>query len=370
MKAYQGDRNFKHDAQNCLGVLLTNLGTPDEPTPSALRRYLAEFLSDPRVIEIPRTIWLPILYGVILNTRPRKSAHAYQQIWTDAGSPLLTISRAQRDALQARLRTCCAGPVKVVLGMRYGNPSIRSAMEELRDVGARRILVLPLYPQYCAATTASTMDAVSDVLRTWRWLPELRTVMSYHDDAAYIQALSTSIRTHWQVHGRGQRLLMSFHGTPKKYLLDGDPYHCQCQKTARLLAESLQMKADGYMVTFQSRVGPAEWLQPYTDVTLAGLPSKGVKSVDVICPGFSADCLETLEEIAIRGRDSFLKAGGETLNYIPALNAVPEHIDAMTTIVMRHTQGWPETSASWSAQQDETDRSMARERATALGAER
>ncbi len=370
MTAYQGQSDFRHDARSCLGVLLTNLGTPDAPTAKALRPYLAEFLADPRVIETPRIIWLPILYGFILNVRPAKSAHAYQQVWKEDGSPLLSISRRQAAALQRSLQVRCPGPVRVALGMRYGNPSIRAALEELRDAGARRLLVLPLYPQYCAATTASTMDAVSDVLRTWRWLPELRTVMSYHDDSRHILALKRSIESHWALHGRGDRLLLSFHGIPKKYLLAGDPYHCQCHKTARLLAESLRLDKEQCLVTFQSRVGPAEWLQPYTDVTLGELPARGIKSLDVLCPGFSADCLETLEEIAMRGRDTFLQAGGERFHYIPALNDAADHIDGLTELVLRHTAGWPEVDSGWDAASDERERAATLARARALGAER
>ena len=369
MTTFSGLSNFQHGSPECLGVLITNLGTPDAPTPRALRKYLAEFLADQRVIETPRWLWLPILYGVILNLRPRKSAHAYQQVWTAEGSPLLTISRRQATAIESALRAKVAAPVKVALGMRYGSPSIGSGMNLLREAGARRLLVLPLYPQYCAATTASTMDAVAEVLHRWRWIPELRTVMSYHDDAGYIDALKQSVISHWAGHGRGDKLLMSFHGIPNQYLLKGDPYHCQCQKTARLLAEALSMTPDQYLVTFQSRVGPAQWLQPYTDVMLAALPGQGVQSLDVVCPGFSADCLETLEEIAIRGRDSFLAAGGRQFSYIPALNDNAAHIDALTSLALRHIQGWPEANASWSSDADARNRADSRARALAAGAE-
>lgn len=370
MTANQGQPGFRHDARHCLGVLLTNLGTPDAPTPRALRRYLAEFLADRRVIETPRILWLPILHGIILNIRPRKSAHAYRQIWTEAGSPLLTISRRQCAALQQSLQGRLPGPVRVALGMRYGNPSIRVAMEELREAGARHLLVLPLYPQYCAATTASTVDAVSAVLRTWRWLPEMRIVMSYHDDDRYIDALKRSVTSHWAMHGRAERLLLSFHGIPRNYMLAGDPYHCQCRKTARLLREALGLGEDECLVTFQSRVGPAQWLQPYTDVTLAALPAHGVRSLDVLCPGFSADCLETLEEIAMRGRDTFLRAGGERYRYIPALNDEPVHVEMLAELVLRHAAGWPEATGSRDAALDERERAATLARALALGAER
>jgi protoporphyrin/coproporphyrin ferrochelatase len=368
MTAYQDSPDFRHDTAGCLGILVTNLGTPDEPTPAALRRYLAEFLADQRVIETPRYIWLPILYGVILNVRPRKSAHAYQQVWTEEGSPLLSISRQQVAKLQQTLGARCPGNVRIALGMRYGEPSIRAAMEELRAAGARRMLVLPLYPQYCGATTASTMDAVFEVMRGWRWLPELRTIMQYHDDDGYIAALKHSIESHWAAHGRGEKLLFSFHGIPKKYLLAGDPYHCQCQKTARLVSESLGLDPQQWMVTFQSRVGPTEWLQPYTDITLAELPGQGIRKVDVICPGFSADCLETLEEIAMRGRDSFIEAGGEHLSYIPALNSNNDHITALADLVLSHTRGWPETESTTDPASGEQQWKDTLERARALGA--
>jgi ferrochelatase len=361
---YSGVDNFEHGAPSCLGVLLSNLGTPDAPTPKAVRRYLAEFLADPRVIEVPRLVWLPVLHGIILNTRPRRSAHAYEQVWTEQGSPLLAISRRQAEALERDLKAQCHAPVKVALGMRYGNPSITVGLEELRAAGARRVLVLPLYPQYSGATTASTFDAVARVLRGWRWLPELRMVTSYHDDERYITALKASIEAHWASNGRGERLLLSFHGIPKKYFLGGDPYHCFCKKTARLIAESLGLSERQWQVSFQSRVGFEEWLQPYTDVVLRELPRSGVTSLDVICPGFAADCLETLEEIAIRGRDSFLQAGGQRFSYIPALNDSNAHIAALTALVLRHAQGW------LSDEDDAAARAASRERALAAGAER
>jgi ferrochelatase len=368
MTTYLDSPDYRHDTAGCLGILLTNLGTPDAPTPQALRKYLAEFLADQRVIETPRYIWLPILYGVILNVRPRKSAHAYQQIWTEQGSPLLNITREQAAKLEKTLTARCPGPIRIAVGMRYGEPSIRGALEELRSAGARRLLVLPLYPQYCGATSASTMDAVFDVLRTWRWVPELRTVMQYHDDAGYVDALKRSIEAHWAASGRADRLLFSFHGVPKKYLLSGDPYHCQCQKTARLVSEALGLTPEQWMVTFQSRVGPAEWLQPYTDVTLAELPARGVRSVDVICPGFSADCLETLEEIAMRGRETFVEAGGQRLSYIPALNSNDDHVAALADLVIRHTQGWPEADRRLASTDDARSLRETLERARTLGA--
>lgn len=347
MSSYRGESDYRHDAPECVGVLLANLGTPDAPTPRALRRYLAQFLWDPRVIEWPRPLWWLVLHGIILNIRPARSAKLYQKVWTDQGSPLLVISRQQVEALKTTLQQRFSGPVAVALGMRYGNPSVSAGLDELRRKGARRLLVLPLYPQYSATTTASTFDAVAQELKSWRWLPELRFVNHYADDEGYIQALAARIRQHWDAHGRGARLVFSFHGIPKRYLLAGDPYHCECHKTARLVAQALQLPDEAWQVCFQSRFGREEWLTPYTDETLRALPSQGVKSVDLCCPGFAADCLETLEEIAVENRQVFLDAGGKRYSYIPALNNMPEHIAALSDIVLRHCQGWPESSPDW-----------------------
>jgi ferrochelatase len=332
--------DFRHDTPECLGVLLTNLGTPDSCSRADVRRYLGEFLWDPRVVEVPRPLWWLVLNLVILNTRPRRSAAAYQRVWTDAGSPLLVISRQQEVALQQKLSQQSGFPVKVVLAMRYGNPSIAAGLEALRQAGARRVLVLPLYPQYSATTTASTFDAVAAVLRRWRWLPELRCVNHYHDEPAYIDALAASVQAYQSQHGVPDRLLMSFHGIPKDYFMAGDPYHCESCKTARLLAERLGLDETQWQLSFQSRLGPREWLRPYTDETLRKLAAEGVRKVQVICPGFSADCLETLEEIAMENRDTFIEAGGETYEYIPCLNADPAHIDMLAGLVARHTRDW------------------------------
>ncbi len=329
------------------GVLITNLGTPDAPNASALRRYLAEFLWDKRVVEIPRPIWWLVLHGIILRTRPAKSAEAYESVWMDGGSPLMVYAQSQRQALEAKLTERFAGPVEVALGMRYGNPSIESAMEKLRDAGVQRLLVLPLYPQYSAATTASTFDAVSAVMNKWRSIPELRFVRNYHDNEAYIQALANSIEENWQENGRGDKIIFSFHGMPKRTLHAGDPYHCECQKTARLVAEKLGLNKDQYLVSFQSLFGKEEWLKPYTSDTLKQLGAEGVKSLDIACPGFSADCVETLEEIMIENKEYFTESGGECFNYIPCLNDREDHIDALTSIVVNHTQGWAETGADW-----------------------
>jgi ferrochelatase len=334
------NKTFQHDAPDITGVLLVNLGTPDAPDRAAVRRYLKEFLWDPRVVEMARPLWWLVLNLVILNTRPRRSAHAYAKVWTDAGSPLLVISRHQCAALQAGLQEQFGTDVKVVLAMRYGNPSIAAGLDELRQAGARRLLVLPLYPQYSATTTASTFDAVTQVLQTWRWLPETRFINHYHDFPAYIAALAASVRNYWTEHGEPERLVMSFHGIPQDYFHAGDPYHCECQKTGRLLAAALDLPADRWLLTFQSRLGPKQWLKPYTDKTLMALGKEGVNNVHVICPGFSADCLETLEEISLEDRDIFLAAGGNDFGYIPCLNADPAHITALLQLVGQHAGDW------------------------------
>jgi ferrochelatase len=303
------------------GILITNLGTPDAPTPSAVRRYLREFLSDPRVVEIPRAIWLPILYGVILPFRPARTAKTYQTIWTPEGSPLRAISEKQAVGLSSLLDT------PVALGMRYGSPSISDALESLKYKS--RIIVLPLYPQYCGATTGSTFDAISQVLQKWRKIPTLHFINQYHDHLAYIQALADSIRAHRKT----KKLLFSFHGIPKRSIDLGDPYADQCQKTAELVANNLGLKSQEWQVVFQSRFGPAEWLKPYCVDTLKALPAQGCTAVDVISPGFAADCLETLEEMAIQNQEIFLHAGGKELNYIPALNDSLAHINALAEII-------------------------------------
>jgi len=331
---------YTHDSLPTTGILLVNLGTPDAPTPGALRRYLAEFLSDPRVTEMRHWFWWLILHGIILRTRPRRSALKYQKIWTEAGAPLLNISQAQAQALVQALRAHFTGPINVVLGMRYGNPSIATGLEQLRQANARRILILPLYPQYSSASTGSIFDAVGDVLKRWRWLPDLRFISHYHDQAAYIHALVVQIKNHWNQYRTPDKLLFSFHGIPKRFFLAGDPYHCECHKTARLVAEKLELDKGKWQVVFQSRFGREEWLKPYTDHSLTALGKGGVKRVDVICPGFAADCLETLEEINEENRQIFLQAGGKEFHYIPALNDNVEHIQALLELVIQHTQGW------------------------------
>ncbi len=337
---YQAHPVTESDSPETLGVLLLNLGTPDSPSVPDVRRYLAEFLSDPRVVETPRLLWWLILHGIILRTRPKRSAEAYASVWTDDGSPLLKISLHQAKGLQAALDSLAGGRFKVVLAMRYGNPSVAAGLDALRRANAQRVLVLPLYPQYSATTTASTFDAISLELQRWRWLPELRFINHYHDDPGYIGALTESVRRFWLEHGEPHRLLMSFHGIPQDYADGGDPYPKECHTTARLLAAALGLSEDRWAISFQSRLGRQEWIKPYTDETLKSWGREGVKRVHVICPGFSADCLETIEEIAVENRDYFLGAGGEDYAYIPALNEEPDHIHALAKLVARHAQGW------------------------------
>jgi len=362
--------DFQHGSEPAAGVLVTNLGTPDAPTAAALRRYLAEFLWDRRVVDLPRPLWWLVLHLGILRLRPRRSARAYAKVWTAEGSPLLVNSRRQADELRQRLQARLPGPVRVALGMRYGQPSIAQALRALRAEGVRRLVVLPLYPQYAASTTASTLDAVAAELGRWPWVPELRFVAGYHQDEGYLSALAASLREAWQSEPPGQRLLLSFHGLPRRYLLQGDPYHCFCQATGRLLAERLGLPPEAWMVTFQSRFGREEWLRPYTDETLSRLAAEGVRRVDVICPGFSADCLETLEEIAGENRERFLAAGGERLRYIPALNDRADHLEALAALVQRQMQEWPEAHAEPSRLARAEDAAQSRARALALGAER
>lgn len=352
MPRYTSSIEHHPDSQPSTGILITNLGTPETPTTGALRRYLAEFLGDPRVIELPRLPWLALLHGIILNTRPKRSAHAYQKIWGEDGSPLLTITRQQAAALNDTLPEHFDSPFKVAFGMRYGKPSIEDGLEKLRRADARRILILPLYPQYSATTVATTFDAAAEVLKRWRWIPDLRFVSHYHDDPGYIETLTGRIQTHWDEHGQPEKLLFSFHGLPESYVLSGDPYYCECHKTAQLVAEKLQISPDRWMVIFQSRFGRSEWLKPYLDMTLANLPGQGVRSVQVIAPGFSVDCLETLEEIALAGKKIFLEAGGQSFGYIPALNDGSDHIALIADLIVKHTQGWHELIADQASCRD------------------
>ncbi|MCW5654149.1 ferrochelatase [Hydrogenophaga sp.] len=343
-------------------IVFCNLGTPDEPTAPALRRYLAEFLGDPRVVEIPRLAWLPILHGIILRTRPAKSAAKYASIWTPEGSPLKVWTEKQTALLRGLLHER-GHQVTVRHAMRYGSPSIPAVLDELKAEGVTRVLVLPAYPQYSGTTTASVVDAVTAWTRPVRNLPELRFVHRYHDDPGYIRALARGIRAHWAAHGQGELLVMSFHGVPERTLHLGDPYHCECQKTARLLAEQLGLPKDRYRVTFQSRFGKAKWLEPYTEPTLVELARQGVRRVDVACPGFTSDCLETLEEINMEARHAFTQAGGSHFEYIPCLNDQPEWVHALVDLAERHLQGWPTQAAD-----NPMDLQASRERALALGA--
>jgi ferrochelatase len=317
------------------GVLLVNLGTPEAPTASALRRYLAEFLWDPRVVEIPRPIWWFILHLFVLRVRPRKSAKAYRTIWTDKGSPLLVLTEELGEAVRVALGTSGQGGVMVEIGMRYGRPSIAAQLEKLQAAGVDRILIVPLYPQYAAATTASTFDAVGKALQNWRHVPELRFISDYHDDGGYVGAVSASIEQFWKAHGKASLLLFSFHGLPERCRLAGDPYAEQCLHSARLIADQLGLEQGSWRVVFQSRFGPAEWIKPYCVDVLKDLPGEGVREVDVVCPGFAVDCLETLEEIAIANRQVFLAAGGERYRYIPALNGTAEHARAIGNLIVR-----------------------------------
>ena len=337
---YHGYPDFKHNQHGRVGVLLTNLGTPEAPTAKALRPYLKQFLWDPRVVEVPRPLWWLILNGIILRVRPKRSAAAYAEVWTDEGSPLLTHSLNQAKALQCALAESYGDQVIVDVAMRYGQPSIASVIDKMLSAGVRKLIVLPLYPQYSAATTGSTFDAIADEFKQRRWLPDFRFISHYHDHSVFIHAITNRIKAHWAEHGRTDKLLFSYHGMPQKYLENGDPYHCECHKTTRLIAEQLGLAPNEYLTTFQSRFGRDPWLQPYTDETLKALPQQGVKSVQIICPGFSSDCLETIEEIGGENCEYFLEAGGERYEYIPCLNAEPDHIELMRTLIEEQAKDW------------------------------
>jgi len=367
---YQGIQTIQHGAESATGILITNLGTPDAPTKEALKPYLKEFLMDPRVVEPPpaRWLWRLILNGIILNTRPEKSAEAYQTIWDSEGegAPLLNITQRQVDAIAKNVRPHFQGRVEFSLGMRYGNPSIASGLKALQAKGCQRILVLPLYPQYAAATTASTFDAVTAELQTWRWLPEIRFINHYHRHTGYIKALANSIREHQAQHGKPQLLILSYHGVPQRYLDNGDPYHCECHVTSRLVAEELNLSKEEYQTTFQSLFGKEEWIKPYTDATLKALPAKGIKNIQVICPGFSADCLETIEEIGEENREYFEEAGGEKFGFIRCLNDREDHTQALADLVLQHTQGWLERDG-FNQEVDQKERATVQKNAQQMG---
>jgi len=322
-----------------VGVLLVNLGTPDEPTAPALRRYLGQFLSDPRVVELPKLLWAPILHGIILRIRPAKSAAKYASIWTEQGSPLRAWTERQTTLLEGFLGER-GHQLLVRHAMRYGQPSIASQLSDMKAQGVDKVLVVPLYPQYCGATTASVMDDVHAWMNQTRFIPEVRHINDFHLDEGYIEALASQVRAHWMTNGHPDKVLMSFHGMPARTAQLGDPYQNQCHATADMLALRLGLKKDGYVVTFQSRFGKAKWLEPYTEPTLRQLGKQGVGRVDVLCPGFVSDCIETLEEIAMEGKEAFLSSGGQSFNYIACLNDRLEWIRALTGIVENHLQGW------------------------------
>ncbi len=361
MADFLPEPSYKHGTSSRVGVLLLNLGTPDAPTAKVLRPYLKQFLSDRRVVEIPRAVWWFILNLFILNLRPRKSAEKYARIWTRDGSPLLVHTQRQAKMLQGYLGTRLARSVAVEIGMSYGSPSVESAIMKLRAQGCERILAFPLYPQYAASSTGSALDAAYRTMLKLRNMPELRTIRQYHDHPSYIAALADSVRRYWMTSGKPDKLIMSFHGIPRFALDKGDPYHCYCQKTARLLAEELGLDAQQYQVCFQSRFGRAEWLQPYFAPTLEELGKRKTGRVDVICPGFAADCLETLEEIAMEGKATYLAAGGAEYHYIPALNESDLWLHAMTDIACEHLQGWVKP-------EDKSAAELSRQLALSMGA--
>jgi ferrochelatase len=365
---YLGKSGYNHASPEKLGVLITNLGTPEAATPSALRKYLAEFLWDPRVVEFPRPLWWVVLNLVILRIRPRRSAETYAKIWTKEGSPLMAHTKSQLAALKRKFAANNLQHIEIDFAMRYGTPSIESVLLEMQDKNVTKLLVLPLYPQYSGSTTGSTFDSIAETFSKLRWLPELRFVNQYADDKKYISACASQIKRYWSTHKQSRVLLFSFHGLPKRYLLAGDPYHCQCYKTARLIAEQLQLNEDQWKLTFQSRFGREEWLQPYTDKTLEAMAKENIKSVDVFCPGFSADCVETLEEIDMLNREIFLEAGGEKFQYIPALNDNEDHIEAIYQLAMNHMQGWGASSPEFNSEQDKQIKEISQQRAKKIGA--
>jgi ferrochelatase len=370
MNEYSGEPGFEHGEVPAVGVLLANLGTPEAPTAAALRPYLREFLSDPRVIELPRWKWRPILELFVLTTRPKASAALYRKVWTAEGSPLAVIARRQAAAVAEALRERVGSPLHVALGMRYGRPAIRRALAELRKKGCRRILLLPLYPQYSATSTASTFDALVAELGRWRWVPELRTVMGYHDEPAYLDAVAASIREAWQAGGEPDKLLFSFHGIPLRYFLAGDPYHCFCHRTAREVAERLGLDRDRWVVSFQSRFGREEWLKPYTDYTVKAMARAGVGRLDVVSPAFSADCLETLEELDGLNREFWVEAGGrdEGYRYLPCLNDRPDHVEMLAGLILRNLGGWVTPKGEWDGDAARREAEASRRRAEELAA--
>lgn len=365
---FQAEPPYTHGTVARSAVVLVNLGTPDAPTASAVRRYLKQFLSDPRVVEIPRLVWWFILNLIILPFRSGQSAKKYASIWTKEGSPLKIHTQRQATLLAGALAGRGHGGLTVAMAMRYGSPSLPEVLARLKSEGCERIAILPAYPQYSGTTTGSIYDAVFSHYATVRNVPELRFIKQYHEHDTYIAALRDSVLAHWETNGRPEKLVMSFHGVPKRTLLLGDPYHCQCLKTARLLAEQLKLSKDQYIVTFQSRFGKAEWLQPYTAPTLIALAQQGVRRVDLLCPGFTSDCLETLEEIAMEAKHDFETAGGQQFHYIPCLNETPAWITGMAEIAEQHMIGWPTMRTALERTAERQDGEQARAAALALGA--
>lgn len=368
MPRYLNEPNYTHGTTPKTGVLLVNLGTPDAPEKKALHRYLSQFLSDPRVVEIPRPLWWLILHGIILNTRPVRSAKKYAAIWTPEGSPLRVHTERQAAGLAERLATRVSSPTAVVHAMRYGRPSIAQGVAELKARHCDRILLLPLYPQYAASTSASSQEALFSALTAYRNVPAVRVVRHYHDHPAYIEALRSQVENHWAAHGRPDKLVMSFHGVPRYTLDRGDPYHCECLKTGRLLGEALGLQPEQYAVSFQSLFGRAEWIKPYTEPLVRQLARDGVSNVHVVCPGFPADCLETLEEIGMEVKAAFLNEGGREYHYIPALNENPTWLDGLADIALEHLGGW--VSPHWSTPQAQAEADLSLKRALATGASR
>lgn len=366
MTRYSGTPDYEHGSPARVGILLVNLGTPDDPSPRSVRKYLAEFLWDPRIIEMPRALWWMILHGVILRVRPRRSARAYRKIWTARGSPLMIESQALTRALAMDLAGRFGDRVAVELAMTYGQPSVRSALDRLRDLNVQRLIVLPLYPQFSSTTTGSIFEQVTRELGRRRWMPELRFVNQYWQNERYLAAIADSVAASWRAHGR-KHLVFSFHSIPKRYLLAGDPYHCFCHGTAREVAARLGLAPNEWSIGFQSRFGREEWLKPYMDALLNDFSHAGPRQVTLVCPGFATDCLETLEEIGMQYREMFLGHGGEAFDYVPCLNSSAGHVAALADVVLQHGQGWPEFSGT---APDQTRLTAARDRALALGAVR
>ncbi len=365
--SYLTEPPYRHGTIPKTGVVLINLGTPDAATPTAVRSYLKEFLSDPRVVEIPRLVWWLILNGIILNFRPKQSARKYARVWTADGSPLRVHTELQAKLLRELLGKQLGSPLEVRWAMRYGKPSIADALADLKVANCTRILILPLYPQYAASTTGATYDAVARYLMRVRNVPALRLVRDFHDHPGYITALAAAVREYWATYGRPEKLVMSFHGLPQYTLERGDPYHCECHVTARLLAVALELKDDQWQLTFQSRFGRTQWLQPYTSVTLSQLAKQGMRRVDVVCPGFTSDCLETLEEIGIEAKEEFLTAGGRELHLIPCLNERPDWIQALAELTRSNLGDW--VSKDWDAQAQTARAQASAQRARAKGGE-